>query len=166
MIAQDRVTKQLNDFFRNGRAEVGLEVGTDPGLNPEHYVQLPESLKKAWAYRKLEANTTQFTQTSFTKILEILSVDGRAPFYPSPGLQSPSNNMNQQQSVKLPSGKNSFASVTDWTLELLSQIEIVVSQPEETTNDFTRSKKKAARYWATDAVFKFESYDYHKPRSS
>ena len=28
----DALTKKIDKFFRNGRPEVGLEVGTDPGL--------------------------------------------------------------------------------------------------------------------------------------
>jgi hypothetical protein len=55
MASKDAIDKRLAEFFQNGRAEVGLEVGADAGLSPEHYIQLPASLKKQWAYRKVGA---------------------------------------------------------------------------------------------------------------
>jgi hypothetical protein len=45
------INKRLAEFFQNGRAEVGLEVGADAGLSPEEYIQIPASFKKTWAYR-------------------------------------------------------------------------------------------------------------------
>jgi hypothetical protein len=47
----ENVNRRLAEFFQNGRAEVGLEVGADAGLNPNEYIQIPASLHKAWAYR-------------------------------------------------------------------------------------------------------------------
>jgi hypothetical protein len=47
----DNINHRLAEFFSNGRAEVGLEVGADAGLSPNEYIQIPASLRKAWAYR-------------------------------------------------------------------------------------------------------------------
>lgn len=55
MSSQDAINRHLNNFFRNGRPEVGLEVGADPGLSPEDYIHIPSSFKKSWAYRKVGA---------------------------------------------------------------------------------------------------------------
>jgi hypothetical protein len=52
----ESVNQRLADFFRNGRAEVGLEVGADAGLNPNEYIQIPASLRKKWAYRAVGAS--------------------------------------------------------------------------------------------------------------
>lgn len=73
---------------------------------------------------------------------------------PLPGLTR-ENNMSTSTDQKIPAGKNPFHVVTNWTPELLSKIEVVVEDPIETTNDFTRSKQKAARYWSGDVKFKF-----------
>lgn len=54
-----------------------------------------------------------------------------------------------------PSGKNPFHMINDWTPEMLDLIEIEVPEPIETTNDFTRSKQRAARYWSTEVKFKY-----------
>ena len=62
-------------------------------------------------------------------------------------------------SQALPKGKNPFGTVSNWTPELLSQIEVVVAEPIETTNDFTKSKKAGARYWSTEVLFKYETYE-------
>lgn len=69
MSVQDAVNKRLADFFRNGRAEVGLEVGADQGLSPEQYVQLPASFKKAWAYRTVVPGSYNRTDTDTTATL-------------------------------------------------------------------------------------------------
>lgn len=55
--------------------------------------------------------------------------------------------------------KNPFEVVSNWTPELLEQIEVFIAEPIETTNDFTRSKKAAARYWSSDVVFKYAGYE-------
>jgi hypothetical protein len=47
------VNRRLAEFFQNGRAEVGLEVGADQGLSPNDFIQIPKSFRKAWAYRRL-----------------------------------------------------------------------------------------------------------------
>lgn len=60
-----------------------------------------------------------------------------------------------KDSNKIPPGKNPFHTINNWTPELLSLIEIVVDTPIETTNDFTRSKQKAGRYWSTEVKFKY-----------
>jgi len=41
----------LAAVFSNGRGEVGLEVGADPGLPADQYVQVPRCMIKAWAAR-------------------------------------------------------------------------------------------------------------------
>jgi hypothetical protein len=40
--------KKLAEIFSNGKGEVGLEVGTDPGLNYLEYVQIPRCMIKHW----------------------------------------------------------------------------------------------------------------------
>jgi len=44
----DRLLAQV---FANGRGEVGLEVGADPGLAHTEYIQVPRSLVKKWVAR-------------------------------------------------------------------------------------------------------------------
>jgi len=53
----NHVAEKLSQLFRNGRVEVGLEVGTDAGLSPNEYIHVPRSLAKAWAYRKVGTGT-------------------------------------------------------------------------------------------------------------
>jgi hypothetical protein len=64
------INSRLRDFFANGRAEIGLEVGADAGLSPDLYIQCPASLRKAWAYRIVGtgsyARTPQDTTASLT----------------------------------------------------------------------------------------------------
>jgi len=36
------INSQLNEFFDNGRVEVGLEVGADPGLSQVNYIRIPD----------------------------------------------------------------------------------------------------------------------------
>lgn len=55
MSASDAINRSLAEFYRNGRGEVGLEVGADAGLSPDQYIHIPNSFKKAWAYRTLGA---------------------------------------------------------------------------------------------------------------
>ncbi len=62
-------------------------------------------------------------------------------------------------SQTLPKNKNPFETVSNWTPELLEQIEILVPEPSETTNDFTRKNNPGARYWSTEVTFKYEAYE-------
>jgi len=48
--AQD-FNSELIDCFNNGRGEVGLEVGNDPGLPADHYIQIPQCMVKQWCAR-------------------------------------------------------------------------------------------------------------------
>lgn len=41
-------------IFNNGRGEVGLEVGVDPGLAQNEYIRIPRSMAKAWAAKILD----------------------------------------------------------------------------------------------------------------
>lgn len=59
----------------------------------------------------------------------------------------------------LPENKNPFETVSNWDAAKLAQIEVNVAEPVETTNDFTRSKKAAARYWSAEVRFKFRGYE-------
>jgi hypothetical protein len=43
-----KVDKVLREVFANGRGEAGLEVGTDPGLPADEYIQIPECMFKQW----------------------------------------------------------------------------------------------------------------------
>lgn len=63
------INSRLRDFFANGRAEIGLEVGADAGLSPECYIQCPASLKKAWAYRLVGAGAYARTPQDTTATL-------------------------------------------------------------------------------------------------
>jgi hypothetical protein len=47
------VAAKLNEVFKNGFAQVGLEVGTDVGLNPIDYIRIPSCFAKPWAYREV-----------------------------------------------------------------------------------------------------------------
>jgi len=40
--------QKLYDIFSNGKGEVGLEIGVDPGLKVEEYIQVPRSMLKSW----------------------------------------------------------------------------------------------------------------------
>jgi len=46
-----RFNARLAALAHNGTMEVGLEVGTDPGLAADEYIQIPACLQKAWAGR-------------------------------------------------------------------------------------------------------------------
>jgi hypothetical protein len=50
----------LKAIYSNGVGEAGLEVGSDPGLPAEAYVQVPEGFRRGWAVR--------MTQTEFEKL--------------------------------------------------------------------------------------------------
>ena len=50
------VAAKLAQVFKNGFAQVGLEVGTDIGLSPQDYIHIPASLAKDWAYRESGEN--------------------------------------------------------------------------------------------------------------
>lgn len=65
----------------------------------------------------------------------------------------------EKQPQQLPKNKNPFDTQSNWTADLLDQINVFVGEPIETTNDFTKSKKANARYWSTEVVFKYESYE-------
>jgi hypothetical protein len=54
MSSTDALNKRLKAVFSNGRVEVGLEVGSDQGLSPEHYIQVPRSFIRDWAYSTVE----------------------------------------------------------------------------------------------------------------
>jgi len=49
-----RITARLAEFFHNGVPQVGLEVGSDAGLSPDEFIQLPKSMVKPWAFRVAE----------------------------------------------------------------------------------------------------------------
>jgi len=51
MSAVVEVNNHLAAIFRNGRAEVGLEVGADPGLPTSDWIQVPSSLRRSFAVR-------------------------------------------------------------------------------------------------------------------
>lgn len=72
----DNVNKRLSAFFVNGRAEVGLEVGADQGLDPIDYIQIPKSFQKAWAYRIV--GTGNYTRTATDNTL---SLNGKAGWH-------------------------------------------------------------------------------------
>jgi hypothetical protein len=40
------VNKYLSELMKNGKAEVGLEVGADPGLSPSEYIKIPKSMTR------------------------------------------------------------------------------------------------------------------------
>jgi len=54
MSSTDALNKKLQAIFSNGRIEVGLEVGSDQGLSPENYIQIPECFTRDWAYSTVE----------------------------------------------------------------------------------------------------------------
>lgn len=66
---------------------------------------------------------------------------------------------NTTQAQTLPPNKNPFETISNWTPELLSLIDVVVAEPVETTNDFTKSKKANARYWSAEVLFRYEAYE-------
>lgn len=43
-----RLNQQLAKIFENGQAEVGLEMGSDIGLAPIEFIQIPKCMKKQW----------------------------------------------------------------------------------------------------------------------
>lgn len=45
------VNAAFERIFTNGVGEAGLEVGLDPGLPTDQYIQIPESMVKRWAAR-------------------------------------------------------------------------------------------------------------------
>lgn len=84
-----------------------------------------------------------------------------------PGLtKNQPSNMSDQVRAKFPKGKNPFHVITDWTPEMLDLVDIQVSQPIETTNDFTRSKQRAARYWSSEVKFSYTDPDSNKEFTS
>lgn len=50
------INAQLKALFRNGRTEIGLEVGADAGLSPDEFIQVPRSMQKRWAVRSVGPN--------------------------------------------------------------------------------------------------------------
>lgn len=60
---------QLGKIFSNGHAEVGLEVGADPGLNFTEYVQVPRSMIKHWCAKiKVNLWNEQHTNMKISKV--------------------------------------------------------------------------------------------------
>lgn len=56
------INRELELFSRNGRPEVGLEVGADQGLGYNEYIQIPKCLIKQWAAHKV--GSTKPTRTA------------------------------------------------------------------------------------------------------
>jgi hypothetical protein len=85
-----------------------------------------------------------------------------------PGLtNSRTSNMSEEQArAQFPKKGNPFHIVTNWTPQMLDLIEIDVPEPIETTNDFTRSKQRAARYWSTEVTFRYTDPETNKEYSS
>jgi hypothetical protein len=71
-----------------------------------------------------------------------------------------------QVRAQFPKGKNPFHVITNWTPEMLNLVEIEVDEPVETTNDFTRGKQKAARYWSSDVKFSYTDPETNKEYKS
>lgn len=68
-MAQNVIANKLAKFFSNGFPQVGLEVGTDAGLDPYHYIHIPRSLAKAWAYREVVEGAYERTADDTTATL-------------------------------------------------------------------------------------------------
>lgn len=47
----ESVNRAFTVLFSNGAGEAGLEVGNDPGLARNEYIQIPLSMKKSWCAR-------------------------------------------------------------------------------------------------------------------
>lgn len=62
----------LAKVFANGRGEVGLEVGADPGLATANYIQIPKCLEKPWVARSDGARAAKPDET----IEQLRAVDG------------------------------------------------------------------------------------------
>jgi hypothetical protein len=45
------INAKLVELFSNGKGEVGLEAGQDPGLPLEEFIQIPKSLERVWFAR-------------------------------------------------------------------------------------------------------------------
>ena len=50
--------------------------------------------------------------------------------------------------------RNLIANVGEWNQELISQLEVVITDIEETTSDFTRKRNPKNRYWKAKVNFK------------
>jgi hypothetical protein len=50
-MADAALNRALAAVFENGRGEVGLEVGVDPGLARDEFIRIPKCLKKRWVAR-------------------------------------------------------------------------------------------------------------------
>lgn len=85
-----------------------------------------------------------------------------------PGLtRADSTTMSTDDARKaIPKNKNPFHVVTTWTPEMLQLIDIDIPEPTETTNDFTRSKQKASRYWSTDVTFRYRDPETNREFTS
>ena len=81
-----------------------------------------------------------------------------------PGLTNTNTPKMSEESARaqFPKKGNPFHIVTNWTPEMLKLIEIDVPEPIETTNDFTRSKQRAARYWSTEVSFRYTDPETNK----
>jgi hypothetical protein len=53
---------QLARIFHNGKAEVGLEVGSDPGLPASEWIQVPACLRREFAVRRAGASEAEVAE--------------------------------------------------------------------------------------------------------
>lgn len=75
---------------------------------------------------------------------------------PLPGITKlPAKMSEEVQKSPFPKNSNPFYVVTDWKPELFEHVTVRISDPTETTNDFTRLKSKTARYWVCDVGFEY-----------
>lgn len=76
-----------------------------------------------------------------------------------PGLtRGSSTSQDTKANMSLPTDKNPFISVGNWTPQLLSQIEVKIGDPVETTSDFTRKRNPTARYWKASVEFRHKEF--------
>jgi len=80
---EQSINKALAELFSNGVGEVGLEVGTDPGLAASEHIRIPECMFKRWAVR--------ITPGAYDRYVKTLGADARAalegttPYSPNEG---------------------------------------------------------------------------------
>lgn len=65
-----------------------------------------------------------------------------------------------------PKNRNPFHVIKEWTPQMLELVEIRVGDAVETTNDFTKSKSKAARYWSRSVTFSYTDPETNKEYTS
>lgn len=75
---------------------------------------------------------------------------------PLPGLTSAMSS--QAAAPASARSKNLLSTVGEWTPELLSKIEVAVSDIEETTSEFTRRRNPKNRYWRGKIWFKQDGH--------